>query len=85
MMADSTGSKDYMAVVVSKDSLNVFNLNQAVNSRRSNGFAEAVNAAVNRYAISGVNFRNTSDGAINFKTSAGNKTAVACIVEIDKR
>jgi hypothetical protein len=84
MMADSIGNKDYMAVVVSKDSLSVFALNEAVNNKRSSGFTQAINTAVSQYAITGVNFSNTSDGTINFKTEAAEKVAVACVVEIDK-
>ena len=85
MMADSIGNRDYMAVIVSKDSLSVFGLNEAVNNKRSSGFAQAVNTAISQYAIPGVNFSNTSNGTINFKTTAGDKVAVACIVEIDKQ
>lgn len=85
MMADSIGNKDYIAVVVSKDSMNVFRLNDAVNSSRSSGFPLAVNAAVKQDAISGVNFTNTSAGTIYFKTQTSQKAAVAAIVEIDKR
>ncbi len=85
MMADSIGTKDFMAVIVSKDSMNVFQLNSMVNNSRSSGFAQAVNNAVKQAAISGVNFISTSTGTINFKTQAGTKAAVASIVEIDKR
>ncbi|HNP21065.1 MAG TPA: C1 family peptidase [Panacibacter sp.] len=87
MMADSIGNKDWMAVVVSKDSMNVFRLNDAVNSSRSLGFAQAVNAAIREQAISGVSFTGAADGSMGFKTQArdGDKAAVACIVEIDKQ
>lgn len=85
MMADSIGNKDYIAVVVSKDSMNVFRLNDAVNKSRNNGFPLAVNAAVRQNVVSGVNFTNTSTETIYFKTQTSQKTAVAAIVEIDKR
>lgn len=87
MMADSIGNKDFMAVVVSKDSMNVFQLSNMVNSNRSLGFAQAVSSAIRQQAISGVSFNSSGDGTMNFKTQVqdGDKASVACIVEIDKR
>lgn len=85
MMADSIGTKDYIAVVVSKDSLNVFQLNDAVNRNRSTGFSQAVASAIKNESISGVRFNNTPEGTMTFRTNAGDKNAVACIVEIDKK
>jgi len=85
MMADSIGNKDYIAVVVSKDSLNVFQLNDAVNKNRSAGFPQAVASAIRNESISGVRFNSTPEGTMTFRTSAGDKNAVACIVEVDKR
>ncbi|MEP7317643.1 MAG: C1 family peptidase, partial [Panacibacter sp.] len=85
MMADSIGNKDYIAVVVSKDSMNVFRLNDAVNNSRGTGFPSAVNAAIKQETINGINFTNTSGGTIYFKTQAGQKAAVAAIVEINKQ
>lgn len=85
MKADDIGNKDYMAVIVSKDSLNVFRLNETVNSKKSNGFSQAVNAAITDNAIANVRFSNASNGTINFKTTSGEKGAVACLVEIDKK
>ncbi len=85
MMADSIGTKDYIAVVVSKDSLNVFQLNSAVNSNKSSGFEQAVSNAIKRQSVSGITFSNTSQGTMSFKTNAGDKSAVSCIVEIDKQ
>ncbi len=84
MQADEIGNKDFMSVVVSKDSLNVFQVNDAVNSNRSAGFTQAVNTALRRQTISGVNFSSANDGTMYFKTEAGDRVAVACIVEIDK-
>ena len=85
MMADSIGAKDLMAVIVSKDSLNVFRLNDAVNANRGKGFEQAVNSAIQQQAISGVQFSSSSEGTIGFRTKVSDKTAVACIVEMDKQ
>jgi hypothetical protein len=84
LMADSIGNKDYMAVVMSKEPMNVFELNKAVNQYQSLGFEAAVNKAVKRESIGGIRF--TSDGKImSFETDVADKNAVACIVAIDKQ
>lgn len=85
MQADNIGSKDYMAVIVSKDSINVFDLNRAVNTGRSAGFANAVNNALRGNSIAGVRFSSGGQGTMYFKTNTGNAKAVSCIVEIDKK
>lgn len=84
MMADSIGDKDYMAVIVSKDSLNVFALNTAVNNQHNEGFAQAIHNAIKANAINNVHFSNTDQGTISFKIEAADKFAVDCIVEINK-
>lgn len=84
MMADEVGNQDFIAVITSKEPLDVFQLNTAVNQNRNAGFENAVNAAIRRQTVSGVQFNNTNEGAISFKTQTGDKTAVACIVAIDK-
>ena len=84
LMADSIGNKDYMAVVMSKEPMNVFDLNKAVNQNQSLGFETAVNKAVKRESVAGIRF--TSDGNImSFETPVTDKNAVACIVAIDKQ
>lgn len=84
MMADDIGNKDQMAVIVSKDSLDVFALNQMVNNNRSAGFAASVNNAVKNESVSGVQFVSTATGTMSFNTNTTSHPAVACIVEINK-
>lgn len=85
MQADNVGNKDFMAVVVSKDSMNVFDLNKSVNASRSAGFGNAVNNALRNNTISNVRFSNGGQGTLYFKADASTTSAVSCIVEIDKR
>jgi hypothetical protein len=84
MQADEVGDKDYIAVITSSDSLNVFQLNDLVNQNKSQGFETAVNAAIRRQSVGGVQFNAAANGTIAFKTPIGDKSAVACIVAIDK-
>jgi hypothetical protein len=85
MMADSIGTRDEMAVVVSKEPLNVFQLNDKVNNNRSGGFAQALQTATRSQSVSNVQFTNTSEGTIHFATTVGDKNAVVCIVEVEKK
>ncbi|BAV04223.1 cysteine protease [Filimonas lacunae] len=84
MQADTIGNKDYIAVLVSKEPLNVFQINEKVNNNRGAGFAAAVQKAVQSQTIGNIQFGNTSEGVIHFAATAANKNAVVCIVEIDK-
>ena len=84
MQADNLGNKDFMAIITSSQELNIFELNQAVNQNKSNGFANAVNAAINRNAVDNVSF-SASNGTFGFATQTGDKSAVAMIVAIDKQ
>jgi hypothetical protein len=85
MMADSIGTKDEMAVVVSKEPLNVFQLNDKVNNNRGSGFAQAVQSAIRNQSVNNVQFNSTNEGTIHFATAVGDKNAVVSVVEIEKR
>jgi len=84
LQADETGSKDYMAIITSSEPIDVFQLNEAVNRNKSKGFAAAVNSAIKRNSISGVDF-GASNGTFGFSTAVGDKSAVAMVVVIDKQ
>lgn len=83
MMPDSLGKKDYMAVVMSTDSLNWNELNTAL-SRSTGDYAYRLNAALGNRQAGNVNFSNTSAGTITFKTTERDKKVVACVIAIDK-
>lgn len=85
MQADQIGSKDFIAVITSKDPLNVFDLNNAVNANKASGFEASVNTAIKRLTINNVEFKSAENGTISFKTATGDKNTVACIVAIDKQ
>ncbi len=85
MMADSIGTKDFMAIVVSKQPLDYNALNTAISKSTQSTYAGKLNEAINGAAISNVKFSNTSTGNIYFKADATEqKTVVGCVVEIDK-
>jgi len=57
----------------------------AVNANKANGFDNAVNAAVKRLSVKGVQFTSASNGTIGFETATGDRNMVACVVAIDKQ
>jgi hypothetical protein len=85
MMADDMGNKDYMAVIVSKDSLNVFDINQQVNAAKTGGFVNNINKALQSYSVGNVQFTADAAGTMHFEVATNSKTAVATIVEIEKQ
>jgi hypothetical protein len=85
LMADSIGSKDYMAIVVSKDELNYEEINSAINQSSQSNYLGKVNEALRSMLIRSARFNNTNDGRIYFKVDANDNKAVACVVAFDKK
>lgn len=86
LQADSIGTKDRMAIVVSKQPLDYAALNTAINNSSQSTYAGKLNEAISANAITGVRFSNSNAGNIYFKAAAGEeKNIVGCIVEIDKQ
>ena len=56
-----------------------------INKNKANGFENAVNSAIRRQSVNGVQFNSNNDGTIQFLTQTGDKAAVACIIAIDKQ
>jgi hypothetical protein len=85
MEADSIGTKDYIAIVVSKEELDYNSINNAISQSRQTTYAAKVNEALRPVLISSARFNNTNDGRIYFKVDANSNKAVATIVAFDKR
>lgn len=85
MEADSTGNRDYIAIVVSKDELDYNQLNQAISQSRQSTYLGKVNEALQGILIRSARFNSTNDGTIYFKVDANDNKAVACVVEISKQ
>ncbi len=84
MTPDSIGTKDYMAVIVSKDSLDWNSLNQQISQNPQQDYAFRLNAILGNKLIQNVHFDANAKGNMHFKTDANNKGVIACIVEVDK-
>jgi hypothetical protein len=82
MQADRFGSKDLIAIVVTKTPIDYKDLNSRVNNAKGS-FADRINSAVSDIAIPDVEFRAAQN--VSFHCEPGQKNAVAVIVEIEKK
>lgn len=84
LKVDNLGKQDLMAVVVSKDELDYFELNDKVNRMPGSDYQAKVNKALGTMQISNPNFKmKASSVAFQGKTS-GQQKAVAVVLAIDK-
>jgi hypothetical protein len=85
MSPDSLGTKDFIAVVVSKDSLDWNSINKQISQNPQQDYASRLNAVLGNKLIQNVHFDATAKGNMHFKVDANNNHVVACVVAIDKR
>jgi hypothetical protein len=83
MIPDSIGNKDYMAVVVSKDELDWYKLNQAISQTKVN-YVAAVSTALNSFGPSRISVSSTGKGNMRFMAPAGERGLAYAIIEINK-
>ena len=83
MEPDSIGTKDQMAVVVSKDSLNWSAVNSQISQNKTVDYASRVRSALGS-STQFIPAELSSKGNIHFKAEAGSKRIVTCIIEINK-
>jgi Papain family cysteine protease len=84
MMPDSLGTKDYMAVIISKDTLDWYNLNKQISARPQQDYAARLNEVFTDKLLRGVHFQSSSKGNMQFSVEGNDHGIVACIVAIDK-
>lgn len=85
IMADSVGTRDFMAVVSSKQPLDYKALNDKINQSSQGTYAGKLAEAIGSSAIKNVAFSNTGSGTIYFKADATDRNnVVGCVVQIDK-
>ncbi len=85
LQADEIGNKDEIAIITSKDALDIFQINQFITQNKNMGFKNAVNKAIQQMAASGVQFASQSNGTFGFETKITNNNVVAMILQIDKQ
>jgi hypothetical protein len=85
MMPDSVGVKDQMAVIISKDKIDVTALNNAIQSSAQTGYAAKVADAVRNFKpIANARISASADGTMYLKSDGDPNNLVAMIVEVNK-
>lgn len=85
MTPDSIGTRDVMAVVVSREPIDWYETNRKISSNPASDYASRVNAAFAGRQVSNVRFQSTGKGTMQFTTAPAQNQVVAAIVEITKR
>lgn len=85
MMPDSIGTRDQMAVVVSKQPLNWYDLNNKLSANPGQDYAARLNAALGNQLIKNVKFKSSAKGNMQFVVNGDPNSVVATIVEISKQ
>jgi hypothetical protein len=83
MQPDEVGTKDYMAIVVSKTELNWADLNATISKHKA-GYAQAVAAALVKFNPSTTSTSATGKGTIRFTAPAGTVAVAYAVVEMNK-
>jgi hypothetical protein len=84
MAPDSIGTRDQMAVVVSKEPLDWYALNKQISQNPRQEFASRLNGALGDKLIRNVRFQASAKGNMQFTVDGDSKAVVAAIVNIDK-
>jgi Papain family cysteine protease len=84
MEPDSLGTKDMMAVVVSKDSLNWSVVNEKISQNKTTDYASRVKSALGSNGARQISADVNAKGNIHFKSDAKDNQLIVCIVEINK-
>jgi hypothetical protein len=87
MMPDSIGTRDEMAVVVSKTPLNWYSINSKISQNPGQDYAGRLNAALGDQLVHNVRFKSSAKGNMQFTVEGdpGSNGVVATIVEVSKQ
>ncbi|ULQ56635.1 peptidase C1A papain [Flavihumibacter rivuli] len=84
MTPDSIGTRDMIAVVLSKEPLDWYGLNSAISKNPTADYAARLNNALGSTLLKDAGFQTTSKGTMAMSGNADPKQVMACIIEINK-
>jgi hypothetical protein len=84
MQLDEAGQKDLMAVILTKDALDINNINGKVNRNRSGTYESRIKEALGSQLVSADNLDFEASQTVDFKVKESDKNAVLIVVEINK-
>lgn len=82
MTPDDSGNRDYMSIVVSKQELDWYKLNQSISANKAN-YKQAVATALN--GASNISVSATGSGNLKFTAPAGTNGVAYAIIEVNKQ
>ena len=85
MTPDSIGTKDEMAVVISKQELDWNAINQQISQNPQTDFGSRLNSVLSSKLIKNVRFGGSDKGTLQFNVNGDENQVVATIVSIDKQ
>ncbi|HMK02582.1 MAG TPA: C1 family peptidase [Ferruginibacter sp.] len=83
MVPDNVGNKDVFAIVVTKQVIDWYAVNNTISKSAQAGYGAKVAEALQQNNIANVNFSTGTGGTIGFK-AGNNQNAVICVVEVNK-
>jgi hypothetical protein len=83
MQPDSIGTRDEMAVIVSKDSLNWSALNLKISQNKTGDYAARLRSALGS-STRFIQAELSSKGNIHFSADENRNGIVACVIEVNK-
>ncbi len=83
-MPDNVGNKDVFAIVVTKQPIDWYAVNNTISKSSGADYGAKVADALNVNGVAGVRFAAGSGGTINFKADNASQNAVLCVVEVKK-
>jgi hypothetical protein len=84
LVPDNIGNKDVFAIVVTKQAIDWYAVNNAITKSNGADYGAKVADALKQNSVAGVSFTSGSGGTINFKAVNSNQNAVLCVVEVKK-
>ncbi|MBL0182617.1 MAG: peptidase C1A papain [Chitinophagaceae bacterium] len=84
LVPDNVGTKDVFAIVVTKQPLDWYAVNNAITKSSGSNYADKVAAALNQNGVANARYATGTGGTINFKEDGANQNAVICLVEVNK-
>jgi hypothetical protein len=85
MMPDSVGTRDEMAVVVSRQPLPWNTINDKISQNPGQDYATRLNAALGGRLVHNVPFKSSAKGNMQFTVNGDSTSIIATIVEINKQ
>ncbi|MEO6254345.1 MAG: C1 family peptidase [Ferruginibacter sp.] len=84
LVPDNVGNKDVFAIVVTKQAIDWYAVNNAISKSTGADYAAKVANALQQQSVSGIRFATGTGGTINFRADNNGSNAVLCVVEVKK-